>query len=160
MTTPTDALPQLNRNLLILREREAKFGGNAPLDLLNQIDDHTRAIDLTQQAMAGDISQQDWQVALQPLLLANGQVVTIEAETYVAGDMHGDIFTGDTIITITHEAPPPPLVPAETRERHDLGILLKNVDTTWIKGVLEHSVHEAALLDLGLETRADAVDHP
>ena len=31
---------------------------------------------------------------------------------------------------------------------------------TWIKGVLEKSVHEAALLELGLELREEAVDNP
>ena len=53
-----------------------------------------------------------------------------------------------------------PLPPAEARLRHDLRILLKNVETTWIKGVLEKSVHEAALLELGLELREEAVDNP
>ncbi len=31
-------LNELNKNLNILREREAKYAGNVPLDLLNQID--------------------------------------------------------------------------------------------------------------------------
>jgi hypothetical protein len=33
-------LLKLNKNLNILKEREAKYAGSAPLDLLNQIDDH------------------------------------------------------------------------------------------------------------------------
>jgi len=53
-----------------------------------------------------------------------------------------------------------PIPPAEARLRHDLGILLKNVKNTWIKGVLEKSVHEAALLELGMELRDEAVDNP
>jgi len=68
----------------------------------------------------------------------------------------GDKVLGDKI-TI-YEAQPLP--PAETKERRDLGILLKNVETTWIKGVLENSVHDAVWLDLGKEKRADAVEHP
>jgi hypothetical protein len=32
-------LQELNKNLNILHEREVKYGGNAPLDLLNQIED-------------------------------------------------------------------------------------------------------------------------
>jgi hypothetical protein len=33
-------LLKLQQNLIILREREAKYGNNAPLELLNQIGDH------------------------------------------------------------------------------------------------------------------------
>jgi len=36
-------LHKLHENLNILREREAKYAGNAPLDLLNQIDDHKQS---------------------------------------------------------------------------------------------------------------------
>jgi len=70
--------------------------------------------------------------------------------------IHGEgnivVGKGDVIIN--------PLPPAEARLRHDLGILMKNVETTWIKGVLEKSVHEAALLELGMEIREEAVDNP
>ncbi|MFC1976567.1 sensor histidine kinase [Chloroflexota bacterium] len=37
-------LLKLNNNLQTLRERESKYAGNAPLDLLNQITDHKQAI--------------------------------------------------------------------------------------------------------------------
>ena len=40
-------LTQLHRQLNILREREAKYGGSVPLDLLNQIQDHEVAIYLS-----------------------------------------------------------------------------------------------------------------
>lgn len=50
-------LIKLQRNLNTLRERESKYGGNAPLDLLNQIEDHQKAIALTEQTIAGDLSQ-------------------------------------------------------------------------------------------------------
>ena len=43
MTDFKDTLLKLNRNLQTLREREAKYTGNAPLDLLNQIEDHQQA---------------------------------------------------------------------------------------------------------------------
>src|SRR5215510_7350149 len=66
----------------------------------------------------------------------------------------GNIVVGKGDVTIN------PLPPAEARLRHDLGILLKNVKTTWIKGVLEKSVHQAALLELGMELREEAVDNP
>ncbi|MGH7525481.1 MAG: NACHT domain-containing protein, partial [Gemmatimonadales bacterium] len=37
---------------------------------------------------------------------------------------------------------------------------MDSVRQVWIQGVLERSVHDAARLDLGKETRADAVAHP
>ncbi len=82
-------LLDLSKNLNILLEREAKFGGNAPLELLNQIDDHRRAIDLIQQVLGGDLTGDELDEALKPLLLAlrDGQVINITAETYVAGDL-------------------------------------------------------------------------
>lgn len=152
MTDPKVTLLNLNKNLNILREREAKYAGNAPLELLNQIGDHRQAIDLTRQAITGELGEAEWQEAMKSLLLAthNGQVVNIEAETYIAGDQ---------IITNIYEAPPPPLPPAEAKERHDLGILLNKVKTFWIEGVLEKSIHNIALIDLGKETQAEAVAH-
>ena len=98
MTDPKATLAKLNKNLNILQEREAKYGGNAPLELLNQIADHRQAIDLTRQAIASELSEDKWGEALKPLLLAcrNGQVVNIQAETYVAGDQ---------IITQIYKAP-------------------------------------------------------
>jgi hypothetical protein len=41
-------LPHLKKNPHTLRHREAKYAGKAPLDLLNQIDDHRQAIGLTE----------------------------------------------------------------------------------------------------------------
>ena len=52
MTDYQTFLLKLNNNLNILQEREAKHGaGNAPLELINQIDDHQEAIELTEQAI-------------------------------------------------------------------------------------------------------------
>ena len=63
-------LRKLQENLNILREREAKYAGNAPLDLLNQIKDHEQAIILTEQALAGEITEREWNVVLKPLLVS------------------------------------------------------------------------------------------
>ena len=153
MTTQKDTLRKLNENLQILQQREAKFAGNAPLELLNQINDHQQAIDLTRQAVTGELSEDEWREALKPLLLAvtNGQVVNIDTAggTYVEGGVQvvgGDFIGRDQIITHIYEAPPPPLPPAEARERHDLSILLNKVKTFWIEGVLEKSIHTIALI--------------
>jgi len=70
----------------------------------------------------------------------------------IQGEGNIVVGKGDVIVN--------PIPPTETRLRHDLGILLKNVETTWIKGLLEKSVHQAALLELGLELRNEAVDNP
>jgi len=40
MNDPKDTLLKLKQNLNILKEREAKYGGNAPLELLNTIEDY------------------------------------------------------------------------------------------------------------------------
>ena len=76
----------------------------------------------------------------------------INQDVAINGEGNIVVGQGDVIIN--------PLPAAETQNRAHLGILVKNVETTWIKGVLERSVHEAALLDLGIEIQTDAVDHP
>ena len=38
--------------------------------------------------------------------------------------------------------------------------MLKRVQATWIAGVLEQSLHGAALMVLGLEEKADVLDNP
>src|SRR5215510_1520530 len=70
-------------------------------------------------------------------------------EINIGGNVTGNISIGPTIVQA-----------ADARLRRDLGILLKNVENTWIKGVLEKSVHQAALLELGMEIREEAVDNP
>ncbi|MCQ3973981.1 MAG: hypothetical protein DPW09_11090 [Anaerolineae bacterium] len=64
------SLGKLHKNINILKEREAKFGGNPPLDLLNQIQDHENAIALTEHAIRGEISETEWREALKPLLVS------------------------------------------------------------------------------------------
>ncbi len=157
MDYPQATFFKLNKNLNILLERRAKFGGSPPLELINQIEDHCQAIDLTRQAITGELSQAEWRAALKPLLLAfqEGQVVTVETGTYLAGEVRGDVIEGNKIITTVYQAPPP----AEAADRHNLAILLGKVKQFWIEGVLEKSVYTIALIDLGKETQAQAVAH-
>lgn len=70
MTDPKTTRRRLKKNLNILREREAKWAGNAPLELLNQIADHETAIALTEQAHTGEISGVEWHTQMQPLLVS------------------------------------------------------------------------------------------
>jgi tetratricopeptide (TPR) repeat protein len=84
-------LENLHKNLQILKEREAKCGGDAPLSLLNQIEDYQTAITLTENALEGNISVDDLIEGLKPLHLdidGGGTQITIE----------GDKIEGDRII--------------------------------------------------------------
>lgn len=65
MTGSQDILIRLNKNLNTLREREAKYGGNAPLGLLNQIGDHQTAIALTEKAISGELTETEWREAVE-----------------------------------------------------------------------------------------------
>lgn len=71
----------------------------------------------------------------------------------VVGDHN--IFTGSGDIRITFQLPP-----AEAEERRLHLQLTESVRRFWIEGVLEHSVHEAAMVALRKEARPEAVDHP
>jgi len=48
----------------------------------------------------------------------------------------------------------------DTIHRRNRSIMLKKVEVTWVKGVLESSLHGALLLQLGMEYQTDMVDHP
>jgi tetratricopeptide (TPR) repeat protein len=73
-------LQKTQHNLNILLERKAKYAGNAPLNLLNQIEDHHQAIALTQAAMTGEMSKAEWREAKQPLLVSLETPVIIQPE--------------------------------------------------------------------------------
>jgi hypothetical protein len=70
-------LIKLHQNLNTLREREFKYGGNVPLELLNQIEDHQTAITLTEQVLSGELSETEWREALAPLNLSLAQTTNI-----------------------------------------------------------------------------------
>lgn len=79
MSNLKDSLKKLQKNLNILREREAKFGGNAPIELLNQIDDYKIAIDLTEQTLVGEISREELDEELKTLNLSlPWQIITFQ----------------------------------------------------------------------------------
>jgi hypothetical protein len=106
-----ETLLQLRKNLNILQERETKHANNAPLDLLNQIEDHQTAIGLTEQALAGEMDEAEWQEALRPLLVAMRErtgeaavTVTISQMVIIEGDRN-IVAGGD--VNITYNAPPP-----------------------------------------------------
>jgi len=53
-----------------------------------------------------------------------------------------------------------PLRPLPEEERKNRTALIKQVRTTWIEGLLEHSLHEAARLELRLQEQPDASANP
>lgn len=53
-----------------------------------------------------------------------------------------------------------PTSPSPAQDRHNRQAMLTLVETFWIKGVLEQSLHGAAMLELGLQPQPDAVRHP
>jgi DNA polymerase III delta prime subunit len=48
----------------------------------------------------------------------------------------------------------------EPEDRRGLRDLLDRVNVFWIRGVLQHSAHGAALIEIGKQTRSEAVEHP
>jgi hypothetical protein len=76
-----------------------------------------------------------------------------EVRQTVIGDRNIVTGTGDVNIVYT-------LPPAEAEERRSLLVLLERVRQFWIVGVLDSSVHGAALLELGTARMSDAVEHP
>ncbi|MBI1878134.1 MAG: sel1 repeat family protein, partial [Chloroflexi bacterium] len=128
VTAPKDFLIKLNKNLNILREREAKYGGSAPLDLFSQIDDHHTAIALTEQLLAGELNRAEWREALRPLLVEIASRTGEAASSVTLGDIGGGIHDstiagGDVVgrdkfivgtvetLIINYPPPPPPTVP-------------------------------------------------
>ena len=87
-------LLKLNKNLHTLQQREAKFGGDAPVALLNQITDHQQAIALTEQASNGELSEAEWREALRPLLISIRDRSEKQPDTcgITIGDVEGGII--------------------------------------------------------------------
>jgi len=127
-------LLQLTRNLHTLRQREAGHGGraHAPIELINQIDHHEHAIELTEQAGRGQLTEAAWREKLRPLLVDIRQLSEAHPEPcrVEIGDVAGgiinaiiagrDITAGGDIVTgvkitynITHQmVSPAPIDPA------------------------------------------------
>jgi uncharacterized protein YjbI with pentapeptide repeats len=70
MTDLKESLLKFNKSLNVLKERQAKWAGNEPPELIHLIEDYERAIELTEEAIAGEITKADWEEALGPLNVA------------------------------------------------------------------------------------------
>lgn len=76
-----------------------------------------------------------------------------QVEQNVSGSSNVFTGTGDIHITNVQSAP-------AAADRRNLLALLRNVRQFWIEGVLQSSVHGAALLALDKQTAPDTVEHP
>jgi WD40 repeat protein/DNA polymerase III delta prime subunit len=78
----------------------------------------------------------------------------------VEGGIHGtviagrDVTIGQKIINLFLGST------EQQRAQRNRRAMLELVKNTWVKGVLEQSLHGAAMIELGLEERAEAVEHP
>jgi len=69
----------------------------------------------------------------------------------ILGGIRGSIIAGRDVILGTTE---------QRRAMRNRRAMLQLVKNTWIKGVLEQSLHGAAMIELRMEERADAVERP
>ncbi|MBI1878288.1 MAG: hypothetical protein HYR94_08700 [Chloroflexi bacterium] len=83
-------LLKLNKNYLILKEREAKYATAAPLDLLNQIDDYEHALELAQEAIDQNVPLDVLQVEFDSLNLD----LRVEMVVFVSEEPPRKPFTG------------------------------------------------------------------
>ncbi len=96
-------LATLYDQLNILKEREARAAGNAPVELLNQIDDHERAISLTQATLAGDLTPEALKEQLRPL----GLSLERGGAEFISGDkVEGDKFEEKSLVKVVIEGIP------------------------------------------------------
>lgn len=127
MATLRQLLQRTRQNLLILQEREAKFGGNAPLELLNQIRDHQTAVELIEDALNTELTEtglQQLKEALRPLLVA-GNVEQINLDEL---KLEKPLLPYEPETVPVPAGPflmgsePGPDVPAEETPRHQLSL--------------------------------------
>lgn len=90
---------------------------------------------------------------------AGGVSIDSKGSTIIKGDVTGrDKITNNiinqTIIKNTTTSP------EDESVRRQRAVLLEKVENRWVKRVLEHSVHGAALLELGKEVHSGLVEHP
>ena len=82
----------------------------------------------------------------QPGGVTVGNVIGGIYNSIIAGrDVMVNVLTGST---------------GEQRAQRNRRAMLELVRNTWVKGVLEQSLHGAVMIELGMEERADAVEHP
>ena len=139
MNTYNQILDQLHSNLNTLSEREAKYGLDVPVALLNQIADHKQAIALTKQAISGELSEAQWREALKPLLVAieqrtgpdialnisdiNNSVLTIGGSVMSNVQAGGDVVGGDKVTHNYYYGPIETKAPEKPRQSFEPALI-------------------------------------
>ncbi|MCB0165995.1 MAG: NACHT domain-containing protein [Anaerolineae bacterium] len=182
MTDPNILLQRLRRSLHILEQRQAKLGLDAPASLTLEIEDHRTAITLTEQLAAGHLSDAGWREQLKPLLViieerrATEEIRTlhiggvnfgsISDSTISIGDIDASIHAGGDVVggnKVTIGQQIINFFSSSTEQQRHLRnrqIMLQRVHDFWIKGVLESSLHNEVLIELGMEIKSEAVAYP
>jgi hypothetical protein len=68
------------------------------------------------------------------------------------GTLLGSFAVSDTPITEYRPTP--------EQSQRNRRVMLERVRNFWVKGVLEQSLHNAAMIELGMDVKPDAVEHP
>jgi hypothetical protein len=129
MTTLQELWQQTHENLNVLREREARYGGSAPLDLLNEIGDHLQAIELIKQVLSTEVTEtalQELKAALRPLLLNPRYVQQLDLDQLKL-ETPLQPFEPETILipagTFLMGSPPAEGIPLEETPQHEITLL-------------------------------------
>jgi hypothetical protein len=91
------------------------------------------------------------------------QNVSGDNNVVVGGDVTGNVVVGDNNTvnqTIIQKIFNIFKTDAETVDQRNRRIMLGHVENFWVKGILEKSLHGAALLDLGIKEDPDALTYP
>ena len=83
-----------------------------------------------------------------------------ELAASATADLHNWVAARWISLEPTAAAPARSARPPADADRTNVLRLLDRIDQDWIKGVLEASLHHRAWLELGLDWREDAVEHP
>lgn len=88
----------------------------------------------------------------------SGQPLVSFGDAQTGDVTFGDVAGGD--IHKTTIINPTPLSPAERQAQRNRVALLSLVRRFWVEGVLHESLHRWVRIELGMQARPDAVDHP
>ncbi len=102
-------LEKIRNNLKLLQDRRTKYSGEPPASLLTQISDHEKALGLTEQALANDISEADWRTAIEPLVLdieaRGGEASSSVTIGDITGGIHDSVIVGrDLVLQVIKQA--------------------------------------------------------
>ncbi len=97
---------------------------------------------------------------LVPKAITKGASVAIEPQTVIVDSVADIDSTQQESITPEVISNVIPTVPENRYYCRNRSKMLEKVQVFWIKGVLENSLHNALMIELGLETRSVAIEQP